>query len=375
MKILIFTTAYFPMIGGAEVAIKEVTDRVQDVEFHLYCAKLRKDTKRLERMGNVVVHRVGFGGAADKYLLPILGPLSALRATSHGLQATIWSVMASYGGFAGLFLSWMKPAWKFVLTLQEGDPVERYEKRAGIFNGLRKKIFSEADQVHTISRFLAAWAKNMGAKHEPIVIPNGVDIPLFSQHQDKITRESMREALGLAQAATVLVTASRLSHKNGLDDVIRALPLLPDDHVFLVLGTGEDKDILTRLVHTLALESRVLFKGDVDHAKLPSLLHAGDIFIRPSRSEGLGNAFLEAMAAGLPVIGTPVGGIPDFLLDGETGIFCEPDNPESIADAVMKLQNTALRDKLVEQGRKLVIQKYDWESITERMKGMLQIEE
>ncbi len=358
------------MIGGAEVAIKEVTDRIPDVEFHLYCAKLQKDTKREERLGNVVVHRIGFGYPLDKLLFPIVAPFKALFLTKE-TTVTIWSVMASYGGFAGLILSWIKPAWKFVLTLQEGDPVERYEKHAGIFNGMRKKIFSEADQVHTISRFLAAWAKSMGATHEPIVIPNGVDIPLFSQRQDTGVREHIRETLELDNNATVLVTASRLSHKNAIDDVIRALPILPEDYAFLVLGTGEDEEMLTRLVHTLALESRVIFKGSVDHKELSSLLKACDIFIRPSRSEGLGNAFLEAMVAGLPVIGTPVGGIPDFLLEGETGLFCEPDNSASIADAVLKLQDTVLRDKMIDQGRKLVIQKYDWNIIADKMKAML----
>jgi glycosyltransferase involved in cell wall biosynthesis len=389
MKILIFTTAYFPMVGGAEVAIKEITDRIRDVEFHLFCAKMRPDTPRKEKVGNVMVHRIGIGKPFDKYLLPILGPFAALRATrdkdrdphvtrlrsflrmTRDKRSVTWSVMASYGGFAALFFSWMKPKLDFVLTLQEGDPVERYEKRSGVLNGLRKRIFKRATRVHAISRFLASWAKDMGASVEPVVIPNGVEIALFSKPIGPASRERLRMSFGYAPDDVVLVTASRLSHKNAVDDVIRALPELPDRYKFLVLGSGEDENMLRELCDRLGLHARVHFLGSIDNRDLPPLLQASDIFIRPSRSEGLGIAFLEAMAAGLPIIATPVGGIPDFLLDGETGIFCLPDDPNSIVAAVRRLDDAAMRNKVVEQARKVVTQKYDWDIVAKQMETLL----
>lgn len=370
--VVIFTTAYFPMVGGAEVAIKEITDRLPDTRFDLFCAKLRRDTLHKEHVGNVLVHRIGFGIPLDKYLFPLFAPMATLFV-AKGKRGVIWSVMASYGGFAGLFFSWMKPRWKFLLTLQEGDPLERYQQHAGMFDGLRRKIFTRAHTVHAISKFLATWAKEMGVRVEPSIIPNGVDIELFSIACDEDTRISMRRAFGFDSQHIVLVTASRLSHKNAVDDVVRALALLPERYTLLILGSGEDEDTLKSLVETLGLQTRVVFKGTVSHAELPALLQSADVFIRPSRSEGLGNAFLEAMAAGLPVIGTPVGGIPDFLLDGETGIFCQPNDPRSIMEAVKRLENPQLRERLIEQGRNLVIQKYDWDEITIRMKEILHI--
>lgn len=370
MKIVIFTTAYFPMIGGAEVAIKEVTDRLRDIEFELFCAKMRSDTAKQERIGNVTVHRVGFGRNIDKYLLPLLGPVLA-RFRVKESDASVWSVMASYGGFAGLYYSWLRPKAKFILTLQEGDPVERYQKHAGPFNALRKRIFSSADRVHAISRFLAEWGKEMGAKQAPQVIPNGVDVLRFSERISAEERVRMRRDLGFGESDIVLVTASRLSHKNAVDDVIRALPELDSRYKFLILGTGEDEAMLRSLVSDLGLSNRVNFFGNVAHVDLPKYLQSSEIFVRPSRSEGLGNAFLEAMAAGIPVIGTLVGGIPDFLLDGETGVACEVDRPGSIADAARKLEDAALREKIVEQAKKLVRQKYDWDSIADQMKKVL----
>jgi glycosyltransferase involved in cell wall biosynthesis len=90
-------------------------------------------------------------------------------------------------------------------------------------------------------------------------------------------------------------------------------------------------------------------------------LKISDVFVRPSLSEGLGNAFLEAMAASIPVIGTPVGGIPDFLKDEETGLFCEVGNPEDIAQKIEKLVfDDSLRKRIIENGLELVKEKYDW---------------
>jgi glycosyltransferase involved in cell wall biosynthesis len=139
----------------------------------------------------------------------------------------------------------------------------------------------------------------------------------------------------------------------------------------LILGTGADEDALRSQVISLKLENRVFFKGFVSHDTLPEYLQACDIFIRPSRSEGLGNSFLEAMAAGIPVIATPVGGIPDFLVDGETGLLCEVDNPQSIAQKIEKFtKDMESRRYIVANAQKMVQQKYDWNSVAEKMKGI-----
>jgi glycosyltransferase involved in cell wall biosynthesis len=105
---------------------------------------------------------------------------------------------------------------------------------------------------------------------------------------------------------------------------------------------------------------------------MPPYLQISDIFVRPSLSEGLGNSFLEAMAAGLPVIATPVGGIPDFLKDGETGLFCEVDNPQSIAQKVEKLlKDRESRDYIVRHASEMIREKYQWSMIAKKMQEVL----
>ena len=373
-RILIFATTYYPLAAGAEIAMKEITDRLPGRSFDLICARIRPGLADTEKIGNVTVHRVGFGTPLDKYLLPILGVKKALSLTSpspllrkEGGQEIVWSLLASYGGFAALAYTWIRPKTKMLLTLQEGDPLEHYAKRVGFLSFLHKKIFRRADAVTAISVFLAQWAKAMGFKGHPEVIPNGVDIEKFSRTSEGPSSPSSR-----ASQDVVIVTASRLSLKNGIDDLIKSLAFLPENHNLLIAGDGEDRAKLEAIVREKNLSSRVTFLGEKNHDELPAILCAADIFCRPSLSEGLGNAFLEAMAAGLPVIGTPVGGIPDFLKDGETGIFCQVRNPESIAKAVIRIQTEpGLREKLVARGASLVAERFGWDGIAQKMEREL----
>lgn len=366
--IVIFSTAYFPLVGGAEVAMKEITDRLPNEVFHLVTARIRSGLVSTERIGNVQVHRLGIGHPIDKYLLPFLSPWKAWRIQRGVKDPIAWALMASFGGFGALFYTWLRPKTRFLLTLQEGDPLEYIDKRVGIFQSIFKRIFIRADAVQAISHFLADWAVRMGARVVPEVVPNGVTIDRFTVSFEEGERERLRESLGYTKDDVILITTSRLTLKNGIDDVVRALPLLPERVKFLVIGEGEDQEKLVKLIKENALEKRVQLLGKRDHAELPKLLAASDLFIRASLSEGLGISFLEAMAVGLPVIATPVGGIPDFLKDGETGVFCQPRDPASIVVAIQRLLDDAeLVRKLHERGPALIRQDYDWDKLAQRI--------
>ncbi len=350
--------------------MKEVTDRLPHWEFHLVCASLSRGLPRNEKIGNVYVHRVGLGFSFDKYLLPILGLIRAWRLERSGEFFALWSLMASYGGFASLLYSYVHPRVPFLLTLQEGDPLDHYAKRVGVLGVFHRAIFRRAKRVQAISAFLAAWSKQMGFKGEPIVIPNGVHIAHFSQPILSDVRNSIRGEWGVRAGEHVLITTSRLSKKNGIDTVIQALPLIDPSWKFVIVGEGEDRPKLEGLIQQLNLSDRVVMLGLRSHDELPKLLGSADVFIRASRSEGLGNSFLEAMAAGLPIIGTPVGGIPDFLKDGETGVFCEADNPESIAKAVQMLEDQERRRRIIQKGIACVQGRYEWSVIAKTIESI-----
>ena len=165
--------------------------------------------------------------------------------------------------------------------------------------------------------------------------------------------------------------------KNAVDDVIKALVNLPPTVKFVVFGIGPDEKKLRNLVSKLNLTDRVLFRGQISHQEMPKYLKACDIFIRPSRSEGMGNSFVEAMATELPVIATQEGGIADFLFDEirnsdkeTTGWAVDKDNPDDIVLAVQDiLQKPDKVKKVVTQAKLMVTKNYDWDLIADRMES------
>jgi glycosyltransferase involved in cell wall biosynthesis len=154
------------------------------------------------------------------------------------------------------------------------------------------------------------------------------------------------------------------------------MALLPLNIRFLVVGTGPLEAKLKALAEKLSISRRVQFLGHVPNEEIPHYLHVSDIFIRPSLSEGFGISFIEAMAAGLPVITTPVGGIVDFLYDPDetpgkpsTGLFVKPEDHVSIREQVVRLINdNELRQMLIQNGKDLVRTRYDWDLIARDMK-------
>jgi len=372
-KILIFSVAFRPFIGGAEIAVEEITKRLtaRGFSFDLLTVNLDGRQKRQENINGVNIFRIG-KGVFGKLFFPFSALFLALRLHKKNHYDSTWSIMANYAGFAALFFKIFYPTTPFILTLQEGDPITKIKRKVWFVYPLFKMIFRRADKVTAISNYLAKWGKEMGAKNVE-VIPNGVDLNSFQLSASSFqVREEKRKELGLGKNDVVLATTGRLVKKNGVGDIIAALKFLPENVRLLIVGEGGLLHNLQLTTHDLRLENRVQFVGFVPPEKLPEYLWASDIFVRPSLSEGLGNSFLEAMAAGLPIVGTPIGGIPDFLKDGETGLFCKPNNPKSIAEKVkLLLADNSLRQKIIANAQKLVAEKYDWNLIAEKMRQIL----
>ncbi len=395
-KILIFSLQYYPLVGGAEVAIKEITDRLGDeFEFHMVTLGYDSALPRQEKIGNIQVHRIGFTAKSPKiedlrklplklnkqYFQIAAAQKAAALHAKEKFDAT-WAMMAHATGIpAGLFKK-QHPSIPYILTLQEGDPPEYIEKLMKPVWKLFVQGFERADYLQSISSFLQTWGMRMGFHGAAKVIPNGVNTASFSHAYSEEEVAGMKEKLGKKDGDIFLVTTSRLVHKNAVDDVIRALPLLPEHISFLIYGIGPDEEKLRALAKELSVEDRARFMGQISHAEMSLMLKACDIFIRPSRSEGMGNSFIEAMAAGLPVIATQEGGIADFLFDAKrnpekksglapTGWAVDADSPEQIAEAVKDiLANPEQRAKTIETARQMVIQKYDWETVAGQMREL-----
>ncbi len=390
-RILIFSLDYYPgEVGGAEVAIKEITDRISptEIEFHLLTLHYDKSMAKEEKIGSVLVHRIGFGWKnptiadrrkfplhLNKHLFQVTSAFKALMLHRKYHYDGIWAMMAHSCGVPAAIFKWFHPEVKYLLTLQEGDPPEHIERIARPVWPLFKRAFTTADTVQVISTFLGKWATRMGSRRTPVLVPNAVNTTHFAQQVSADAITQMKAELHKKEGEVFLVTTSRMVHKNALDDVVRSLQLLPTNVHFLIYGGGPDKEKLEALAYELDVADRTHFKGLMDHKDMPLMLHACDIFIRPSRSEGMGNSFVEAMAARLPVIATQEGGIADFLFDAvrnpdkeTTGFAVDKDAPEQIAKAVQNIiDNPEVVKAVLENAYTLAITKYDWNLIAKDM--------
>lgn len=197
------------------------------------------------------------------------------------------------------------------------------------------------------------------------VIYNGVDAPAPPPAE---RASGVRAGLGLEAFEHVIGVVGSLYPVKGHAHLIRALPEILrafPKTVLLVVGQGQLEQSLKAEAASLRLGAHVRFLGLRDD--VPALLSLLDAFVLPSLSEGLSMALLEAMAAGIPVVATRVGGNPEVVVDGDTGFLVEAESPGSIADGVVRL----LRDKgqaahMGESGRRRVHEKFSFTATIEQ---------
>lgn len=150
------------------------------------------------------------------------------------------------------------------------------------------------------------------------LIPHGVDTERFRP------RDDVHPAV--SQHKLTLLSVGRLVSRKGISTVIEAMTQVEEQAVeLLIAGTGRHEERLKQLAHSRGVSEHVNFLGYVDDEELPVLYSAADVFVFPSRYEGFGLVFLEALASGTPVIGTSVGGVPDIVEDGKMGYIVRGD--------------------------------------------------
>jgi glycosyltransferase involved in cell wall biosynthesis len=176
------------------------------------------------------------------------------------------------------------------------------------------------------------------------VIPNGTSMV-------RGDRERGRRALGVTAGEFVILSVGRVVRIKGFDVLTRAAPLIDpagQSVRFLVAGEGGEREALERM-NLAACGPRVEFLGMRND--VPDLLAGADLFVMPSLSEGLPMALIEAMAAGLPVVATRVGGIPEVVEDGHSGHLVAPEDPGALADGISLLMgDSRLRARLAQAG-------------------------
>jgi len=195
--------------------------------------------------------------------------------------------------------------------------------------------------------------------HRIEVIHNGCDLPQYDPRRP--LRSLVRSELGLEEDEFVVMQVARLNRLKDLPTALRAAKLLTSDHPLarlVIVGEGEDRVQLESLTNELQLETRVLFLGS--RPDVARLLQSADAFMLSSISEGIPLTLIEAMASGLPCVATMVGGVPEVIRDGETGLLIGAGDHVGLAAQLGRLVSSlGLRQKLGMAGHRHVLERHD----------------
>jgi len=271
----------------------------------------------------------------------------------HALHLTSYGFLAGLSGFQPSVVS----VWGTdVLEAPSWTPLHAWITR----HALRR-----AGAVTATGLRLAEATLAYMPERKPVhVIPYGVDLVRFSP--------PAWPAAHTGDTVTVGAVA-RLSPEKGLDALLRAVAAsAARERLRVVLaGDGPERGRLERLAGELGLAGQVEFRGAVAHDDVPRVLHELDIFAMPSTAEGFGVAAVEAAACGVPVVASNVHGIPDVVVDGQTGVLVPPGDAKALAGAIERLAgDQSLRERMGAAGRAFVAREYDWQRNARQMESL-----
>jgi len=276
-------------------------------------------------------------------------------------------------GWAGQILKarWNVPHLIMFHTLGEAkvavggrEPSHRLQAERHIAQEADRIVCASRNEAETLARLYKV------PREKTAVIPCGVDTDLFRP----LDRREARRLLGLPLERPIALFVGRLEPVKGLDTLLRALSQLPSSVLLLVVGGDEGdnagRQCLRELARNLGVEGQVAFRPAVPHEMLPLWYNAADVCVIPSHYESFGMVALEAMACGVPVVASRVGGLQETVIDGATGLLVWPPRPDVLAPRLAALlEDEALRRRLGQEARRRA-QAYHWEAVATQVESL-----
>ena len=209
---------------------------------------------------------------------------------------------------------------------------------------------------------------NPATRIEPV--PMGVYPSKYGKH---LASAAVRGDMGDGRPQLLFV--GRFSTNKGVSDLVAAMKTILKEMAgarLALVGYGPEEETIRRAISSRGLQAEVKLLGRVSRAEIPTYMASADLLVLPSiRVEGLGVVLLEALASGTAVVGTNVGGIPDIVRDGETGLLCRSQDPEDLAEKCLRmLRDAELRRRTTEEGRRLVGAEFSWSRIGKRLESL-----
>jgi glycosyltransferase involved in cell wall biosynthesis len=335
--------SFHPLIGGAETQVRRLAlalsakgHRVR-VLTRLPAGHDPDGLPRLQSLGEVVIHRVPSGAsgraASFRYLVGGLRILSGSGRGqiyhAHDIGTPALLALLARRLFGG----------RSVVKLRTGASIYRHRLATRGTGRVLKALLRRHDRIIVVNSEVERLMLELEFEPAAIVrVPNAIDGDVYRPATPGEKHEA-RGRLGLPHDGVVVLCVGRLLPVKGIDVLLNAWAGLPADlrsrASLVVVGTGPSSAALETIITNRGIRDSVIMAGarnDVgDHYR------AADLFVLPSRAEGLSNALLEAMASGLPVVATAVGGALDVIRDGRNGLLAAPEDEMSLADALLTM--------------------------------------
>lgn len=362
MYILLLNSEYPPIGGGAGNASANLARCLAQMEHEVTVVTSRfKDLPHWERTGSLTVVRIPAlrrrqerSGALEQILFILSASFSSLKLVRRTKPDITLAFFGIPSGAVALFLKLMRGI-PYVISLRGGDVPGFRPYDFGTYHKLiaplLRVIWGNASAIVANSNGLRKLALKFDSRYEISIIPNGVDLELYrTDSHDNTTPH--------------LLSVGRIVYQKGFDVAMHALSGLKSlEWEWRIAGDGPQMDFLKILANDLGIADRVHFLGWQSREKLIEQYKWSNLFLFPSRHEGMPNAVLEAMAAGLPVIASRIAGNEELVVDDVTGLLIPAENVEYLRDALRRMiNNPPLCEKLGRASRKRMEEHYSWEN-------------
>ncbi|KKG84025.1 glycosyl transferase [Methanosarcina mazei] len=308
-----------------------------------------------------------FYAVPKKYFYPLTGMSYSYFVSGYAMKNINPKPELIHAHFSypdGYGMMKLAKKWKVPLVISALGTIERKVAYEGSYTS--KKIIEAmnfADRILSVSEDLKTHIVNLGIDENKVdVVPNGVDTEIFRP----AGKEYARNVLNLPQEKKIVLFIGALRKIKGVDYLIEAAKSFVNKNTDLYMVGRDDglRKSLEKRAEELKISGFIKFTGPVTHEEIPLWISAADMLVLPSLSEGRPNVVLEALSCEVPVVATDVGGIPELMVEGETGYLVPSKNPVQLSEKINKLlENESRREKMGKFGRKSIIQRgLTWES-------------
>lgn len=372
MNVAIFASAFYPHVGGVEEAVRQLAReyRRQGISAIILTNRWPRSLPGEEIYEGTPVYRLamrepeGSLKARVNYLLTHRAICREMFRILKKHQVDLLHVqcVSSNGHYAHIAKGEL--GLPLVVTTQGErtmDATQLYQ-RSAFMNQTLRALLGEADHItacsrHTLDDMEEYWGKPFGTRAS--VVYNGIDLGDFD------------DVAPHAAEGPYILGIGRLVAQKGFDVLLRAFARAKiAGWNLLIAGEGPEREALEGLVRDLGLQGRAQLVGRADRAKAVALFRGCEFFVLPSRMEPLGIVNLEAMAAGKPVIASRVGGVPEIVNEGQTGLLFPAEDESALAVMLARLaSDAALRKQLGAAGRRAVA-RFTWPAIAGQYAGI-----